>query len=558
MDRPNAEGTRAPPDRESESSSPATKRLRIVTRCGSLDELIATFGPFADETSLFIVTNKPRSLGLRQPFVIQLREGETVMRGEVEVIDSITDGRGPDGRNGMRLKLLQGDDATRDVLRRLHEFGSTKRAQSAITVMPPPPAAAPVAAPGAAGSAAKPAVATPPAGPEPAPPPATVAPPKAPAQEDAGPSSRGPADLPLPGERAPGSSYQLPANPFEGVTAEALESFIECTLYEERVPRAAEADAGLTDAPPPSRSGSGLSSFPTSVVTAPATLAPPGSHALPPLPALPPPPHVHAMPPPPPTFGLAPSPTGFGAEHAAGSASASASAASEATPAAPRRGSRAGWLAATAVVSSIASLAAAYFFWGRAPAESPSAGTAAPLASSAPAAERTGAPAPVPTATASATASASASAAPAIPALKRECKANIRSYPQGANILWNGESLGTTPLADMPVPCGPAKVTFDLTGYEHGERSAGAVVGKTAGVFLRLVPTLVPVDVTSTPPGAQVLVDGRTVGRTPASITMFAMREATVAVALPRHKPWSQKFTPQPPKGQVHADLERK
>ncbi len=555
------------------------KRLRIVTRCGSLDELIATFGPFADETSLFIVTNKPRTLGLRQPFVIQLREGETVMRGEVEVIDSITDGRGPDGRNGMRLKLLQGDDATRDVLRRLHEYGSTKRAQSAITVLPPPPAApaapavpgaapavpgapaipgaAPGAAPGVAGSVAKQAAATPPAGVEAAPPPATMAPPKAPPHEDAGPSSRGPADLPLPGERAPGSSYQLPANPFEGVTAEALESFIECTLYEERVPRAAEADAGFNDAPPPSRSGAGLSSFPTSVVTAPATLAPPGSHALPPLPALPPPPHTHAMPPPPPTFGLAPPPTGFGIEHAA---AGTAAAPSEATPAAPRRGSRAGWLAATAIVSSIASLAAAYVFWGRAPGDSPSAGTAAPLASSAPAPERTGSPAPIPAATAAATASVTAAptSAPAIPALKRECKANIRSYPQGATILWNGENLGTTPLADMPVPCGPAKVTFDLAGYEHGERSAGAVVGKTAGVFLRLVPTLVPVDVISNPPGAQVLVDGRIVGRTPASISMFAMREATVALALPRYKPWSQKFTPQPPKGTVNAELEHR
>ncbi len=545
VDRPNAEGTRAPPDRESESSSTANKRLRIVTRCGTLDELIATFGPFADESSLFIVTNKPRPLGLRQPFVIQLREGETVMRGDVEVIDSIADGRGPDGRNGMRLKLLQGDDATRDVLRKLFEYGLTKRAQSAITVMPPPPTAKPPAPPVIAEGATKPAGAAPPAA---AAPPATVAP-KAASHEEAGPSSRGPTELQLPGERAPGSSYQLPANPFEGVTAEALESFVECTLYEERVPRAAEGDA-FADAPPPSRSGSGLSSFPTSVVTAPATLAPPGSLAMPPLPAMPPPPAMHALPPPPPTFGLGP--PGLPADHAGMSGAIG-------TPEPlPQRKSRVGWFAATAVASSIASLAAAYFLWGHGPSDVPTSGTATPTASSVAAPERTGAPVPAATATATATASAAATAAPSIPALKRECKANIRSYPQGAAILWNGDSLGTTPLADTPVPCGPAKVTFDLAGYEHGERSAGAVVGKAAGVFLRLVPTLVPVDVTSTPPGAQVLVDGRTVGRTPASITMFAMREATVAVALPRHKPWSQKFTPQPPKGAVHADLEKK
>ena len=56
------------------------KRLRIVTRCTTIDEFFATFGAFADESSLFIVTNKPRALGLVQPFVIQLKDG-TILSG---------------------------------------------------------------------------------------------------------------------------------------------------------------------------------------------------------------------------------------------------------------------------------------------------------------------------------------------------------------------------------------------------------------------------------------------------------------------------------------------
>ncbi|MEZ4294973.1 MAG: hypothetical protein R3B70_08340 [Polyangiaceae bacterium] len=127
MDRPNAEGAGgSPTDQESAAGAPANKRLRIVTRCASLDEFFATFGPFADETSLFIVTNKPRALGLVQPFVMQLKDGTTIMRGEVEVIQSTADGGGPDGRNGMRLKLLAADAPTIDIQRRLVEHSRGK------------------------------------------------------------------------------------------------------------------------------------------------------------------------------------------------------------------------------------------------------------------------------------------------------------------------------------------------------------------------------------------------------------------------------------------------
>src|SRR5262249_16943690 len=131
VDRPSAEAAPGPPpDRESASGGTGGKRLRIVTRCGTLDEFFATFAAFADERSRFIVTNKPRRLGLRQPCVVQLREGETIMRGEVEVVESITDGSGPDHRNGMRLQLLEIDDATRDLHRRLLERASGRTASS--------------------------------------------------------------------------------------------------------------------------------------------------------------------------------------------------------------------------------------------------------------------------------------------------------------------------------------------------------------------------------------------------------------------------------------------
>ncbi|MEZ4294974.1 MAG: PEGA domain-containing protein [Polyangiaceae bacterium] len=162
--------------------------------------------------------------------------------------------------------------------------------------------------------------------------------------------------------------------------------------------------------------------------------------------------------------------------------------------------------------------------------------------------------------TTSPTQAASAKDPPPVPTstLPRECRANVRSYPDGATVLWNGEKIGATPLYESPVPCGPAKVTFEMRGFESGERSAGPVIGKPAGVFMRLLPLRVPVDVTSTPAGAQILVDGRSMGRTPATITMIGGRESTLVVRLPGYSLWKKKLNPEPPKVDIHADLEKR
>src|SRR5262249_55111072 len=145
----------------------------------------------------------------------------------------------------------------------------------------------------------------------------------------------------------------------------------------------------------------------------------------------------------------------------------------------------------------------------------------------------------------SAAPSASASSKSMIP---HECRANIRSYPLGVSILWNGELLGNTPLNETPVPCGPARVTFQLAGYETTERSAGPIVGKASGVFARLTPVPIPLEITSTPPGAQILIEGRSMGRTPTTVTLMGPRESTIALRLPGYQPWTRKFTPELPK----------
>lgn len=576
MDRPNAAGPKeTSPDQENPAAGAGSKRLRIVTRCSTLEEFFITFGPFADEASLFIVTNKPRALGLVQPFVIQLKDGATIMRGEVEVIQSTTDGAGPEGRNGMRLKFLQPDDPTRDILRRLLEHAHIKR-----SLMPPPPSATSPSAVSSEGRAAAPSVTDTKLSPSPAREP--LAKPELPKASPSGPSSTTqispPTEAPAvkapsvavlrpqaedsvravsdlgPEERVPGAAYQLPANPFEGITAEALESFVECTLYEERMPRA--------DEPPIETSVIfAMPAQPGSVYPPPAPLSV-GGHPLELPPGVPPPPPAtagHNLPAPPtfaapspPTFGPAPpSPSNPGPPPPGVVRDAVLLAAAIQAASVPATRPKRTWIiAATAAISSVASLAAAYWLWGK-PQDLPPVPTSTQTVSLPPPTvpEKTAAPVP--------SAAPTASVVPTS-TLPRECRANVRSYPDGASILWNGEPIGPTPLADTPVPCGPARVTFQLRGFETGERSTGAIIGKPAGVFLRLTPARVPVDVTSTPAGAQILLEGRPMGRTPATITMVGPKESKLLLRLTGYKVWTTGVVPEPPRVTIHADLEKK
>ena len=50
------------------------RRLRVVTRCATVEEFLIAFAPLADETSVFVLTSVPRPLGVRQPFVLELRD----------------------------------------------------------------------------------------------------------------------------------------------------------------------------------------------------------------------------------------------------------------------------------------------------------------------------------------------------------------------------------------------------------------------------------------------------------------------------------------------------
>jgi hypothetical protein len=233
-----------------------------VTRCSTLDEFIAGYARFATDDGLFVVTRAPRAAGPpARPFLVQLADGTTVLRGVAEIVEAHPLPTGPDATCGMRLAFTELDAASRQVHRALLDENARQidRAAPQATAIigartstiqgpaPQPPAelqppartssvTLPSAPALAAMRAAAPSLALPP-------PPVvgtetmigTGAPPT-PARRA---SHTTDVELPRPlatpppaEQRTPGSPYVLPANPLWELPPEALEHFVECTMYE--------------------------------------------------------------------------------------------------------------------------------------------------------------------------------------------------------------------------------------------------------------------------------------------------------------------------------------
>lgn len=82
---------------------PKPKGLCIATRCASVEDFVARFHPFCDETSIFVTTNITRPVGTESQFAILLADKTPVLRGWCIVFDAWTDANNPYHRPGMRL-----------------------------------------------------------------------------------------------------------------------------------------------------------------------------------------------------------------------------------------------------------------------------------------------------------------------------------------------------------------------------------------------------------------------------------------------------------------------
>ena len=105
---------------------------------------------------------------------------------------------------------------------------------------------------------------------------------------------------------------------------------------------------------------------------------------------------------------------------------------------------------------------------------------------------------------------------------------NVTSTPSGATVYLNGIVIGKTPLRGYQIETGVRRVKkveiqLTLSGYRNHVRKVTLKGGQNVPLTIRLsklevpkpLPTLATLQVTSTPNGASVYLDGVTVGKTP-------------------------------------------
>ena len=152
-------------------------------------------------------------------------------------------------------------------------------------------------------------------------------------------------------------------------------------------------------------------------------------------------------------------------------------------------------------------------------------------------------------------------AAPAPAPVPADGRLLVRSTPPGGEVIVNGQPRGTTPLALAALPRGPYEVEVTLAGYGsrrtqlfldaddpigawHADLTAAPAGPGAAGTAPARAPAAAQVAVGSIraetrPPGAEVWLDERLVGETPASIPDVPAGAHRIEFRLDGYRPWT-------------------
>lgn len=98
----------------------------------------------------------------------------------------------------------------------------------------------------------------------------------------------------------------------------------------------------------------------------------------------------------------------------------------------------------------------------------------------------------------------------------------VSSQPQGARVFVDDQHLGDTPLADLALEAGQREIRLELERYQVASVALD-VTGRQIPqqLALDLLPAWAEISVNSEPSGAEILVDGESVGSTPAVVEIL-------------------------------------
>ncbi len=109
----------------------------------------------------------------------------------------------------------------------------------------------------------------------------------------------------------------------------------------------------------------------------------------------------------------------------------------------------------------------------------------------------------------------------------------IETSPPGAQVTFDGKEMGPTPLTLEGIPAGKHDLSIELDRYFPIHREVSVPAGVVRDLAIELVSALGILEVTSTPPGAEVFLDEEDTGKkTPATIFDLEAREYPIRLRL--------------------------
>ena len=178
-------------------------------------------------------------------------------------------------------------------------------------------------------------------------------------------------------------------------------------------------------------------------------------------------------------------------------------------------------------------------------AEKPAAAAAEPVAVAArPArAEKLAAAAAEPVAVAERPARAekpAARPAPTTEPASGDCTARVVTEPKDAKVMWGDAMLGRSPIDGARVPCGPATVTIERERWQPVTVDVNAEPGAAASVHERLHRPRATLSLTSTPPGAHVVINRVAAGAAPKQVDVQRFEKLQIKATLKGYQPWTK------------------
>jgi hypothetical protein len=114
---------------------------------------------------------------------------------------------------------------------------------------------------------------------------------------------------------------------------------------------------------------------------------------------------------------------------------------------------------------------------------------------------------------------------------------DIRSVPANVSVVVNGNYKGSTPLVVSNLDPGTYQITFSRFDYEKFSTSAAVESGAITEVTATLQPKTGTLVINTTPLGAQILLDGTSVGTAPVTRPNLAAGNHTINATLDGYLP---------------------